>query len=450
MPKASANVLGTDKELKAASAPRGGRRDFRIKGAPDLQLRVTPGKNDERRKSWCVVYKRVLTGKWTKFVFGTYPAMKLEQAKNAAKKLSVKIKEEGFDPALEKKRVAALGTFRELAADYMREQETRNARNGIRSRSTDEAQRLLDRDILPTLGDMRAELVKRKNVADVVARVAKRGALVAADRVLGLIRAIYTWAVDAGQIDFDPTLGLKRRNAGRVGKRVLSEPEIKVVWHALDVLPGISSSIRDVLRLQLLTGLRVNEVCEASRGEIDFDRKLWVVPEFRTKGAREHVLPLSDLAIEILRGVTAREDAHAERRAARYKVEAVRPALLFPSHKTANPRRRAGKPLKQTRRVPAALDPHAPCRALVRARSELLKLGVAKFSSHDLRRSLATHCGDLDVPDEIVGKILNHAAKSVTGQVYNHSKYLGPMRIALDAWAEKVRAIITADEAVAA
>lgn len=443
MPKASSNVLATDKELKAAKAPPGKRQDFRIKGAPALQLRVTSGGT----KSWCVVYKSALTGNWKKFVFATYPSMPLAEAKARSEALRVRIRDEGFDPSLDKRRVETLATFKELASRYMAEHEVRNARNGIRARSTDEAQRLLDRDILPTLGDMRAELVKKEHVANVVAAVAERDALVAADRVLGVVRAVYTWAVDKGRLDFDPTLGLKRHNAGRVGKRVLSAAEIKIFWAGLDVLPGITPAIRDVLRLQLLTGLRVNEVCEASRSEIDFRNKLWTVPEFRTKGAREHMLPLSDLAIEILRGAIAREDQHAERRARRYKCESTRPELLFPSHKIANPRRLAPHALKLTRRVPDAIDPHAPCRALVRARPEFQKLGIGlKFSSHDLRRTLATHVGDFDVPDEIIGKLLNHAAKTVTGRVYNHSKYLGPMRAALDAWAERIKQIIISDE----
>ncbi len=437
MPKASTNVLATDKELKAAKAPLNGRRDFRIKGAPSLQLRVT----DRGTKSWAVVYKRHLTGKWAKFVFGEYPALPMAEAKQRAEKLSVKIRD-GFDPIIDKRRTAALGTFKELSDEYMREHGDRNSRNGIRSRSTEEAQRLLKQDILPVLGELRAELIRRQHVAQVVEVVAGRGAYVVADRVLGLVRAIFNWAVDAGRIDTNPTLGLKRRNASRAKERVLSVDEIRIFWNATDCLAGITPTVRDVLRLQLLTGLRVNEVAEAAISEIDFEMKLWIVPWFRTKNKREHHLPLSDFAIEILRGVIAREDAEAERRAGRYKIEPRRSELLFPSHKNANPRR-VNRPVKGTRRVPDALDPHAPSRALVRARPKLKKLGIKEpFNTHDLRRSLATHAGDLNVFEKTIERILNHKPRTIAGKHYNHAKYRPQMREALEAWAAKVRGIV--------
>ncbi len=338
MPKVSANILATDKQLIAAKAPTGGRCDYRIKGAPDLQLRViAPGTNSKGRKTWCVVYKRVLTGKWTKFAFGSYPAITLEKAKERAKELSVEIRS-GLDPILDKRRTEALDTFGELASAYMREHRDRNSRNGNRSRSTDEAQRILDQDILPLLGDTRAELIKRAHVAQVVEAVAKRTAYVAADRVLGLVRSIFNWGIDSGRLDSNPTLGLKRRTTSRAKKRVLSTEEIRVFWSSTENMPGISPAVRDALRLQLLTGLRINEVTEAALLEIDLNKKVWTVPEARTKSRREHVLPLSDFAVEILRDIIAREDAHAERRAERYDTENQRADLLFPTRMRVDPR----------------------------------------------------------------------------------------------------------------
>ena len=44
---------------------------------------------------------------------------------------------------------------------------------------------------------------------DVVERAAERGAYVVADRLLGLIRAIYNWAAATGRLEVNPTLGLK-------------------------------------------------------------------------------------------------------------------------------------------------------------------------------------------------------------------------------------------------
>jgi hypothetical protein len=39
-------------------------------------------------------------------------------------------------------------------------------------------------------------------------------------------------------------------------------------------------------------------------------------------------------------------------------------------------------------------------------------------------------------------RILNHAPRTVAGKHYNHAKYLGPMRQALEAWSSKLRIIV--------
>ena len=135
---------------------------------------------------------------------------------------------------------------------------------------------------------MRAELMKRHHVMEVVEAVAERQAYVAADRTLGLIRAVFNWACSSGRLDHNPTLGLKRRGTSRAKTRVLSEAEITAFWLASEKLKGMSAPLRDALRLQLFTGLRINEITEASRGEIDFEGRLWIVPAERTKSEREH------------------------------------------------------------------------------------------------------------------------------------------------------------------
>jgi integrase len=61
---------------------------------------------------------------------------------------------------------------------------------------------------------------------------------------------------------------------------------------------------------------------------------------------------------------------------------------------------------------------------------------IEHWTIHDLRRTCATGLGRLEVPEFIIGKVLNHASKGVTGQVYNHAEYLKEKREALDRWAQ--------------
>ena len=251
----------------------------------------------------------------------------------------------------------------------------------------------------------------RIDVARVVERVASRGAFESADHVLGLIRAVFNWGAGTGRTEHDPTKGLKKRNVGRPRERVLSDGEMRLLWGALDRLPitdrNISPGIRDAFRLQLLLGLRIGEAVGARKCEIDLEAGLWTIPAARTKSRREHKIPLSSLAVDILRGAMVRAGSSA---------------WLFPSCVD-------GKPIR----------PKSASRALLRLRK---RLGIEDVGTHDLRRTMATGLGDMGVSDELIGRVLNHAPGSVTRRHYNHAGRLAEMREAIEAWGQKVEELV--------
>ena len=55
------------------------------------------------------------------------------------------------------------------------------------------------------------------------------------------------------------------------------------------------------LRFAILTAARTGEAIGARWSEIDMDAALWTVPAERMKARREHRVPLSDAAIDVLR-----------------------------------------------------------------------------------------------------------------------------------------------------
>jgi integrase len=62
------------------------------------------------------------------------------------------------------------------------------------------------------------------------------------------------------------------------------------------------------LEFTILTVARSEEVLSARWSEIDFDARVWIVPASRTKAYREHRVPLSPDALEILRGLPRKGD----------------------------------------------------------------------------------------------------------------------------------------------
>ena len=74
---------------------------------------------------------------------------------------------------------------------------------------------------------------------------------------------------------------------------------------------------------------------------------------------------------------------------------------------------------------PSAVDglptrPRSATRAVIRFRESL---GLGDVGTHDLRRTLATGLGDMSVAEEVIERILNHAARTVVGRHYNHAQY---------------------------
>ena len=150
----------------------------------------------------------------------------------------------------------------------------------------------------------------------------------------------------------------------------------------------------------------------AAKSEVNLERCVWTLPAQRTKAQREHALPIPSLAVRILKGAIER---------------AGESPWLFPSPAMEN--------------VP--VRPRSASRALLRLRDDI---ELTDVGTHDLRRTLATGLGNMCVADEVIERILNHAPRTVAGRHYNHATHFEPMRRALEAWANRVEAIVEGRE----
>jgi integrase len=72
-------------------------------------------------------------------------------------------------------------------------------------------------------------------------------------------------------------------------------------------MPAFMTALREredagarAVELAVLCTLRTNEVRSALWSEIDLERKLWTIPAARMKMARDHAVPLSEQAVELL------------------------------------------------------------------------------------------------------------------------------------------------------
>jgi hypothetical protein len=75
---------------------------------------------------------------------------------------------------------------------------------------------------------------------------------------------------------------------------------------------------------------------------------------------------------------------------------------------------------------------------------------LAPWVFHDIRRSVATHMGEMGIQPHVIEMVLNHMSghKAGVAGVYNRSKLEEPKRQALIAWAEKLMAAVEGREPV--
>jgi integrase len=155
----------------------------------------------------------------------------------------------------------------------------------------------------------------------------------------------------------------------------------------------------------MCSGQRAAEIAGLRWSEIAGDQI--VLPPERVKNSRQHTIPITTAMRAIL-------DARP-RRPGR--------DLIFG--------RRFDAPLRGWGVLKAALD-------------QRIGTAVAPWVHHDLRRTCATHLGELGIPPHIVSAILNHVSDFRGGVhgVYDHSNLEQQKRHALTAWNERLLAIV--------
>lgn len=83
---------------------------------------------------------------------------------------------------------------------------------------------------------------------------------------------------------------------------------------------------------------------------------------------------------------------------------------------------------------------------ITRARTSIQKYSnISDFQPHDLRRTMATHMAKLGIPQNVVGKILNHKAaggENTVTAIYNRYDYDKERSKALNRWSNRLKQII--------
>ena len=238
--------------------------------------------------------------------------LSLAQARDLAAIYRLKVRA-GIDPLSEREQQAAASrvaqaqdeaaqlTFYDAAQSYLasRESTWRNAKHRQQWHNT------LSAYVFPSLGALPVADIGTAEVLAVLEPIWKSKAETA-NRVRGRMEAIIDAARARGHFSGENPA----RWRGHLDKILPARQRLSRGHHAAmpyDEAPAFLEQLRAreavaamALEFTILTAVRTGEVLGATWAEIDFEKRTWTVPALRMKAGREHRVPLSSRAVEVL------------------------------------------------------------------------------------------------------------------------------------------------------
>ena len=183
-------------------------------------------------------------------------------------------------------------TVNDLAREYLARWACRKRDGG----STD--RRVLEKDVLPAIGDMPIGAVTRRHVVRLLDQIADRGAPIMANRTHALVRRLFNFGLARGLLTISPVVKIERA-AEKPRDRHLSAKEIPIFLRGLE-RATCEPNIKALLRFMLVTARRRSEALLINAAEIDRAQGVWLLPAERAKNGKEFLFPLPPMALEIL------------------------------------------------------------------------------------------------------------------------------------------------------
>ncbi|MBA0035485.1 tyrosine-type recombinase/integrase [Pantoea sp. BIGb0393] len=369
-------------------------KDFTLHDGDGLFLLVkTSGK-----KLWRFRYQRPNSISRTNLSLGSYPALTLAVARQMRDQY-LSLLAQGIDPqkqqeeVSEQRQIELDSIFSVVAGGWFQ----------LKSKSVTEDYakdiwRSLEKDVFPAVGAIPVQQLKARTIVEALEPIKARGALETVRRLVQRINEIMIYAVNTGLIDANPAsgVGMAFEKPKKQNMPTLRPEELPKLMRSL-VMSNLSIATRCLIEWQLLTLVRPSEATGTEWAEIDFDSKLWVIPAERMKAKREHVVPLSKQALDIL--------------------EVMRPLSANRQHV-----------------FPSRNDPKQPMNSQT-ANAALKRMGYGgKLVAHGLRSIASTALNEASFNPDVIESALAHSDKNEVRRAYNRSTYLEKRKEMMSWW----------------
>ncbi len=368
-------------------------KEYRLSDGQGLQLRVLPSGS----KQWQLNYYRPTNGKRANFNLGRFPDVNLAQARKNSL-LAKELIAQGIDPQEDQKKKQQdykeihEHTFVNVAKEWFEIK-----KDSVTSDYASDILRSLELHIFPHLADTPVKNITAPLVIELLKPIEAKGSLETVKRLSQRLNEVMNFATNCGLIQANPLTGIKAafKKPKKENMAALKPAELPELMGAI-ANASIKRTTRCLLEWQLHTMTRPAEASGAKWCEVDIDEKVWTIPAERMKKRREHRIPLTEQAIELL-DVMKPISGHRE--------------FIFPSDR----------------------DPKKPCNSQT-ANMALKRMGFAgRLVSHGLRSLASTTLNEQGFEADLIEAALAHIDDNQVRSAYNRTDYL-ERRIPMMCW----------------
>ena len=354
------------------------------------------------KKLWRFRYQRPATKQRTMIGLGAFPALSLADARRLrADYLSLLAN--GIDPqtqaeqVTEQQQIAVDSIFSTVASNWFTLKQA-----SVTPDYAKDIWRSIEKDVFPAIGEIPVQEIKARKLVEALEPIKARGALETVRRLVQRINEIMIYAVNTGLIDANPAsgIGMAFEKPKKLHMPALRPEELPKLMRSL-MMSNLSVPTRCLIEWQLLTLVRPSEASGARWAEIDINARLWTIPAERMKANREHIVPLSPQAIDIL--------------------DVMRPISAHREHVFSSRN-----------------DPKRPMNSQT-ANAALKRIGYGgKLVAHGLRSIASTALNEAEFSSDVIEAALAHIDRNEVRRAYNRSIYLEQRKQMMAVWGTMV------------
>ncbi|MCB1584244.1 MAG: tyrosine-type recombinase/integrase [Xanthomonadales bacterium] len=352
--------------------------------------------------------------------YGAYPDVSLKEAK-AKYRANNELVKQGIDPFDERERLekekqakakAELKRLEQEKIERDRKQKytfEKMAREWHNTKSPEwsakhktEVMSSFQRFAFPVIGKKPIDSIERFDLMELLKDIEQRPnpPLTALRKLRQRLEAVFWYVIDTYKIiDENPAANIKSTSFKKVPEqhlRALPHEELPELMRRIESYKGFMTT-KLALKMLVHTFVRHSELRLAQWSEIDWNKRLWTIPESRMKAGKPHVVPISNQVIEILKELQI--------------INGHYPFIFASNHK-----------------------PHQQAISENAVLVMLKNIGMWQTTTaHGLRSTFSSLANEQQINPDVIERQLAHTAGDKVRAAYNRSEYL-PHRIALMQW----------------